>query len=679
MPPAAQLICVLLSTLVLSACGAGGRVAVGARNRGAGDSPDRPTIDAAELFSDQGTLFDRNPQPSVSDPVAVTLRAGHGNVTSANIEYYDTADGAFHYVHMHVAATDPTGKYDYWEGKIPAGAAKKYYRFEVGNGTQTLWYNADGVSRTEPAAGNFFIIPGFDTPDWMKNGVMYEIFVDRFFDGDPGNDVTNGQYSYAGCATERHAWGRSVYAIVSGCNAEVFFGGDLTGIDQKLSYIKRTLGADIVYLTPIFQAPSNHKYDTANYDEVDPAFGTNAELETLIHDVHGRVNGPPGYIILDGVFNHTGDSSCWFGRETYGTFKCSVIGADQSQSSLYYSWYTFQDWPRQYSNFLSLVPTMPKLNYGASGSPVRRRIYGNATSVVQTYLRTPYGIDGWRLDSAQLLDADGNSGSDATNHQIMRELRTAVLSVNPNAEILGEFWGDPTPWLDGGHEWDGAMNYNGFTDPLSQWLCGVDEGGKSATLDVSEFDAALRSARADLPVNVQETMTNELGTHDTPRFTTRCGNDLAKTELAMVFQFTYVGTPAIYYGDEYGMHGANDPDDRRTFDWSRATLSDPPVALAHRLIEIRNTYPALRTGSFMTLLANDADDVYAYGRFDANNRIAVVLNASAAAHRVTVPVGELSMTDGSTVRALLAGGVYTVVQGAVTVNVAADSGVILEQ
>ena len=677
-PQRASAIAVFMAATLLAGCGGGGAPAAMSSSSGSGSgSAGASTINTAELFSDQGSMYDSNIEPSATDPVTVTLRTGHGNVTSANIKYYDTADGSFHYVPMKIASTDPTGRFDYWQGTIPASASEKYYRFEIGNGSQTLWYNADGVSAIEPSSGDFFVIPGFKTPDWMKNGVMYEIFVDRFFDGNPANDVTSGQYTYAGCATEQHAWGTSVYASVPGCNAEVFFGGDLAGIDQKLSYIKQTLGADILYLTPIFEAPSNHKYDTADYYKVDPAFGTASDLETLIQDVHSSANGPAGYLILDGVFNHTGDSNCWFGRETYGTFTCSVTGAYQSQSSPYYSWYTFQSWPDQYSTFANAVPTMPKLNYGSSA--VREQIYAGANSVVQTYLKAPYGIDGWRLDSAQMLDAGGNGGSDATNHQIMEELRTAVLSVNPSAEILGEYWGDPAPWLDNGNQWDGAMNYNGFTDPLSEWLCGVDESGKSASIDVTQFDSWLRGARADLPVNAQETMTNELGTHDTPRFTTRCGDSLAKTELAMILQFTYVGTPTIYYGDEYGMQGENDPDDRRTFDWSQATLSDPPVALAHKLIAIRDTYPALRTGSFMTLIADDTDDVYAYGRFDADNRIAVVLNADASAHSVTVPVWQLSMTDGSAVTDLLSGTAYTVDNGNVTVTLPADSGAILEQ
>lgn len=635
-------------------------------------------INTAALFSDQGTLYDSNPEPSATQPVTVTLRAAHDNVTAVEIKYFDTADQAFHYVPMHKSSTDPTGRFDYWQGTIPASGSEKYYRFRVTNGTETVWYNAAGASSTQPAIGDFYIIPGFHTPNWMKNGVMYEIFVDRFYDGNPRNDVTNGEYTYRGCATEQHAWGATTQPSVHGCGSEVFFGGDLAGIDQKLEYIKKTLGANILYLTPIFESPSNHKYDTTNYFKVDPAFGTTRTLEKLIHDVHSDSNGPRGYIILDGVFNHTGAANCWFGRYTYDHISCTVIGADRSKASPYYSWYTFQKWPNKYSMFFNVMD-MPKLNYGAPGSPVREEIYASRHSVVQTYLRPPFSIDGWRLDSAQMLDANGGPGSDATNHQIMRELRTAVLSANPHAEILGEYWGNASPWLADGKQWDGAMNYNGFTNPLSEWMCGVNESGKRASIDVTQFDAWLHRTRAAIPVNAQETMTNELGTHDTPRFATRCGGVLAKSELGMIFQFTYVGTPAIYYGDEYGMKGAMPFANRRTFNWSKATLSDPPVALTHRLIAIRHRYAALRTGSFITLLTDNARNVYAFGRFDRTHRIAVVLNNSDKAEAVAVPVWQLSDVNGSKVTDLLTGKQYRVGDGAVRITLAAYHGAILEQ
>ncbi|HEY1889511.1 MAG TPA: alpha amylase N-terminal ig-like domain-containing protein [Steroidobacteraceae bacterium] len=631
------------------------------------------------LFSDQGTMYDSNPEPSATTPVTLTLRACKGDITAAHIKYLDTADNSFHRISMRRRSSDPAGMFDYWQGTVPASGSEKYYRFQINDGSATVWLNAAGINSSEPSSGDFFIIPGFKTPDWMKNGVMYQIFPDRFYDGDTSNDIASDEYTYDGCATEHHRWGARVFPSADGCRSEVFFGGDLAGIDQKLGYIKRTLGADIVYLNPIFKSPSNHKYDTQDYYQVDPAFGTAATLQHLIADIHSGSNGPAGRIILDGVFNHSGDTNCWFGRQTYASISCSQPGAYQSQSSRYYSYYTFQSWPRSYSTFAMSVPSMPKLNYGPSGSAVRNRIYGGKTSVIQTYLRAPYRIDGWRLDVAQALDAGGKDGSDPTNHEIMRELRAAVLSVNPSAEILGEYWDDASPWLDDGKQWDGAMNYNGFTRPVSEWICGVDEKGIGAPINASTLDRRLRATRADLPIGVQETMPNELGTHDTSRFATRCGADIRKTYLGLIFQFTYMGTPTIYYGDEYGEQGGNDPDNRRTFDWTQATTSNTAVALTQKLISIRNTYPQLRTGSYMTLLVDTTNHIYAFGRWDANHRIAVVLNNTANTESVTIPAWQLSMTNGSRVTDLLTNATYQVASGNLTVSVQGHYGAILEQ
>lgn len=659
--------CALLAGLLL--CNAGRAEACSHDNR----------VERGYLFSDQGTMYDSNPEPTATAPVILTLRACKGDISGARIEYYDSADESLHWIPMHWVSHDPTGRFDYWRGTVPASGSEKHYRFRIDDGPATVWLNAAGITSSEPASGDFFIIPGFGTPDWMKDGVMYQIFPDRFYDGDTSNDVTDGQYTYGGCATEHHAWGASVFAKVKGCNSEVFFGGDLAGVEQKLGYIKGTLGADIVYLNPIFASPTNHKYDTQNYYRVDPAFGTDATLQHLIAAMHGGANGPPGYVILDGVFNHSGDSNCWFGKQAYGSISCPQPGAYRSQSSPYYGYYTFQSWPGSYSTFAMSVPSMPKLDYAATGSAVREQIYGAKTSVMQTYLRPPYRIDGWRLDVAQSLDAGGKDGSDATNHEIMRELHAAVASVNPKAEILGEYWGDPSPWLDDGKEWDGAMNYNGFTRPVSEWLCGKDENGKHVSINEKALDRLLHASRAGLPVGVQETMTNELGTHDTMRFATRCAGDVRKTQLGLILEFTYVGTPGIYYGDEYGMRGAADPDDRRTFDWSQANTGNATVALTHKLASIRHRYPALRSGSFMTLVTDDARRIYAFGRFDAHHRLAVALNDGGDTRTVTIPAYQLSMTNGSRVTDLLTGRSYQVSNGRLTIRVAGRYGAILEQ
>ena len=397
-------------------------------------------------------------------------------------------------------------------------------------------------------------------------------------------------------------------------------------------------------------------------------------LQQLISDIHSTSNGPAGYVILDGVFNHTGDTNQWFDKYNWW----ATNGAYESQSSPWYNYYTFQTWPGTYSAFFG-IPSMPKLDYGASGSAVRNAIYGSSTSVMQTYLNAPYGIDGWRLDAAQYLDAGGNNGSDATNHQIMAEMRSAVKSVNPNADILGEFWGNAGPWTTSGNQWDGAMNYDGFTQPVSEWITGEDYSGNAASIPVSQFDSWLHGTRANYPTNVQQVMSNFLSSHDITRFGNRAGGDIWKTYLALIFQMTYVGTPTIYYGDEYGMQGGADPDNRRTFDWTVGTSTNSAVALTGKLTAIRNAYPALRTGSFMTLLTDDTNKLYAYGRFDATNRIAVALNNDSVSHTITVPVWQLSVTNGSTLTDLLSGTAYTVTNGQVTVTVNGHYGAILAQ
>lgn len=632
------------------------------------------------LFSDQGPMFDSNPEPTATTPVTVTLRTCKSDITSANVKYYDTADSSYHWVSMVWVSNDPTGTFDYWQGTIPASGSEKYYRFQINDGSSTAWLNAAGITSSEPSSGDFFVIPGFKTPDWMKNGVVYQVFPDRFYNGDTSNDVTSGQYTYGGCATEQHAWGTSVLSTAdpTNCNSEVFFGGDLTGVDQKLSYVKGTLGADILYLNPIFNSPTVHKYDTQNYYEIDPAFGTSSTLQQLISDVHSSANGPKGYIILDGVFNHSGDSNCWFQKQLYDGITCSYQGAYQSQSSAYYGYYTFQSWPNSYSDFYGFGG-MPKLDYGTSGSAVRNQIYGSSTSVMKTYLASPYKIDGWRLDFPQALDSGGNGGTDATNHQIMQEMRSAVKSSNSSADILGEYWGDASSWLDDGTEWDNVMNYNGFTQPVSEWMCGVDYHGNSASINESSLDSWLVGTRADVPVNVQETWTNELGSHDTERFATRCGGNIWDTYLGLIFQFTYIGTPTIYYGDEYGEQGGNDPDNRRTFDWTQANTGNTAVALTQKLISIRNQYPELRTGSIKTLLVDTTNHIYAFGRWDANHRIAVVLNNTSNTETVTIPAWQLSMTNGSSVTDLLTNNTYQVSNGNLTVSVEGHYGAILEQ
>lgn len=575
---------------------------------------------------------------------------------------------------MSKVGNDTTGQYEFWQGTIPTSSSAKHYHFQINDGSYTVWYDAKGPSDTEATTRDFFIIPNFKTPDWMKNGVMYQIFPDRFYNGDMSNDIQTGTNQYNGNLAEKKTWGSSVLAGAGYNNNLVFFGGDLSGVNQKLSYIKQTLAANIIYMHPIFQAPTNHKYDTEDYYSVDSGLGTNALLQTLISNIHSSTNGPKGYVVLDGVFNHTGDTNQWFDKYN----KWPTAGAYESQSSTWSNYYNFQTWPTTFSTFLA-SSRLPKLNFGSTGSSVRNALYNASTSVAKTYLGAPYSIDGWRLDAPQYADKDSGSGNNSTNHTIWKEFRSAVKSINPNANILGEYWGNASSWTAAGDQWDGATNFDGFTQPVSEWITGKDYSNNAALIPTSQFDSWLLGTRANYPTNVQQVMSNHLGNHDITRFGTRARGDIWKTYLALFFQMTYIGTPTIYYGDEYGMQGGADPDNRRTFDWAQGTTSNSAVSLTQQLISIRNQYPALRTGSFMTLLADDATDIYSFGRFDNTNRIAVVLNNDTARKSVTVPVSKMSVMDGSTMTDQITGTTYTVQNGSVTVSVNGHYGAILTQ
>lgn len=629
-------------------------------------------INTSALFHDQGPIYDSAPDPTSTTPVTLKLQCQTENLTAANIIYYDSATGANYTVPMVWVGKDPTNDYDYWQGTIPASSSEKYYYFEVISGSAVAYYNADGPTTTQTSNDSFYIIPGFSTPSWMKNGIMYQIFPDRFYDGNTSNDIKTNAYNYEGNDPVLESWGASPYAPSGYNNSYVFFGGDLAGVQQKLSYITSTLGANIIYLNPIFQSPTNHKYDTTNYFNVDPCFGGNSALESLVSAMHSA----GGYVVLDGVFNHTGDSNGWFGEASFEGSTNGITGAYQSQSSPYYSWYTFYTWPSSYAEFTG-ASSMPKLNYGASGSAVRNEIYGNPTSVAQTYLKSPYSIDGWRLDASSMLDANGNGGSDATNHQIWQEFRKAAKGVNPNAVIFGEQWGDPSSWLYDGSELDSTTNYIGFTDPVTQWINGYDYNDNASSLTVSQFDSTLLATRAKIPTDSQQTMTNFLGSHDTWRFGQLAGGNLWHTYLGLIFQMTYVGTPCIYYGDEYGMEGEDDPDDRRCMNWSDATTSNTAVALTQKLIGIRKKYSCLRTGSYMTLLTDNTNQIYAYGRLDNSNRIVVVLSNASNTETETVPVAMAGITNGTVLTDAISGASYTVSNGSVTVSVMGHYGLVL--
>lgn len=635
------------------------------------------------LFSDQGLLYMSPTEPGSTMPVAVTLRVFKNDITAATIKYFDTADNSFHSVPMSRAKDDATGRFEFWQGDVPASQSLKYYRFQIVDGTATAWLNAGGITSAEPTTEDFWIVPGFHTPDWAKQAIYYQIFPDRFFDGDPNNNLAfksstpvlpvNGvcpaeSYLYFNrCAYQHNAWSESPENPGFG---DDFFGGDLVGITAKIDpYLKSTLGVTALYLNPIFESPSNHKYDTQDYTIVDPHFGTNADLAKLIQTAHTS-GGTRMAVLLDGVFNHTSTFHRWFDEQHLYT----TDGAYESASSPWADRYVFLTWPNVYCDWAGIA-SLPKLNYGSSG--LRDDLYRRSNSVMQTYLKPPYGADGWRLDAAEELvtiSSEPNAAScgGTDDHAIWREVRTYVKSVNPEALLLGEQWHNANAWMNG-KEWDAVMNYNGFNVPVSKWITCQNLHGEEAgqCLSVTAFDQWMRGTLADYPRPTQLAMMNSLSTHDTERFLWRAGGDEWKMKLAIILQMTYVGSPAIYYGDEVGLTGGNDPDDRRTFNWDSSTWNQTLLSLYKTMIGIRKRVSALNDGSFKTLLVDDANKLYSYGRWDMSTWAIVVLNNDIVGHAASVPAYQLSIPDGTKLIDQLTGTPYTVGGGIVAIPASA--------
>ncbi|MCK4258809.1 MAG: alpha-glucosidase C-terminal domain-containing protein [Halanaerobiales bacterium] len=608
------------------------------------------------VFHDQGPMYFSPQEPTANDNAYIRLRVFKSDITGGTIKYYDSGDGQFHYVNMYWVKNDPTGVFDIWEGVISGSSSTKWYRLQISDGWKNAWLNAKGISSNEPSQGDFWIVPQFSTPDWVKDAIFYQIFPDRFCNGNTSNDVVDGEYVYLGDSVIAKGWDESMDGV-----GHEFYNGDLIGVYQKLpTYLQEELGINAIYLNPIFQSPNNHKYDCQDFYLVDPHFGSNNDLAYLVDKAHSTNDFAGDYrvsIVLDGVFNHTGTWHYWFDKDN----DYASLGAYESQSSTWRSFYTFSNWPNDYVSWWGL-PTMPKLDF--SSTQLGDEIYRNSDSVIQHYLKAPYNIDGWRFDVANEI---GKNGTEEGNHEIWQEIRTYIKSVNPDAYMLGEFWENSVSWL-GGDQWDAAMNYYGFIIPVSNWVAGKDTHNNTQVIDTNTFDIQLTQRLAEIPRQAQLTMLNSLSTHDTARFLYRADEDIWKLKVAAVFQMTFIGTPCIYYGDEIGMTGGNDPYNRASFRWDPADWNNDILTLYKNLIQIRKTYPALKTGSFKPLLVDNNNKIYSFGRWDEDNRIIVALNNDSTSHNVTVNAWQLSIPNGATVTDALTGNQYTVVNGQITIT-----------
>ncbi len=503
---------------------------------------------------------------------------------------------------------DQEGCWFMYEGTLrlnPADDVTRYAFKVIPEGAGQLWLSEYGQTPYFPErAGHFRFNPSYKPVPWLWSQVFYQIFPERFFDGDPSNNVVSGEYLYEGEPVVAKAWD-DLPERKQG--PREFYGGDLEGVRQKLPYLQ-SLGVTALYLNPVFTSPSSHKYDTVDYDAVDPHFGGNEALENLCAELREC-----GFrLILDAVVNHTSERHAWFDR--FGEQpEPGAYGGGETRG-----FYTFaSEDPDSYSGWVG-VRTLPVLDF--SHPEVRRRIYEADDAVLRRWLRSPYSVDGWRFDVVHML-GDGTGAKN--NAYYIREFRRVLREENPEALILGEHFFEATSWLQGDQE-DSAMNYYGFTMPVRAFLGGVDHLGYPLVIDARDFSHLLTRARAQLSLEIQLSQFNLLGSHDVSRILTLLGGDVVRLKLAVTLLFTYIGVPCVYYGDEVGLEGGGDPDCRRTFPWDETRWNDDVTAHYRALIALRRERRVLQEGLFIQLYAEG--NVFAFAQTLEDEVVIVIIN-----------------------------------------------------
>lgn len=671
------------------------------------------------LFSDGGQDYVIPAEPDINEKVTIRFRTAHNDVEEVSL-----LSGGKSYAMWKQSSK---GEFDYYEIEIQLGTEPFRYTFEIKSGEDICFFNKYGVFDHIEAYYEFVIVPGFSTPEWAKGAVMYQIFVDRFCNGDPTNDVVDREYVYIGepCAKVKD-WKKPPEAM----DIRNFYGGDLQGVWDKLDYLQ-DLGVEVIYFNPLFVSPSNHKYDIQDYDYIDPHYGkivvdggeplpegakdnihaskyqirtgdirnleaSNQFFADLVEELHRRGMR----VILDGVFNHCGSFNKWLDRERiYDQQPDYPKGAYVSKDSPYRSFFHFHDnrdevWPNNgsYDGWWG-HDTLPKLSY--EDSPNLEQYIMN---IGRKWVSPPYNVDGWRLDVAADLGC-----SNEYNHLFWKRFRKEVKDANPDTLILAEHYGDPAEWLQG-DEWDSVMNYDAFMEPLTWFLTGMEKHSDERRTDLwgngSNFVGAMRHFMSSMLMPSLQVAMNELSNHDHSRFLTRTnhivgrvhdvgtkaaeeGINFAVMREAVVVQMTWIGAPTVYYGDEVGLCGFTDPDNRRTFPWGRENKE--LLEFHKEMIQIHKTEKPLKKGSIKLLASNW--NFLAYARFQGDEQVVVVLNNSKDLMEVTIPVWLAGVPKQCRMKQLIYSyesgyttdySEYVVADGEVVMNIGRHSAVVMK-
>ncbi|MBM7586485.1 glycosidase [Bacillus pakistanensis] len=527
------------------------------------------------------------------DDLHIRIRTKKKDVTKVTLLFgdpYRWEDGKWVYDSIPMTLTGTDSLFDYWLVEITPPFRRLRYGFVLYDGSSETFFGEKGFfQKPSTDVADYFCFPFLNTadvflaPQWVKNTVWYQIFPERFANGNSSNDP-NGALP----------WGSNEPS------PDNFFGGDLEGVLENISYLK-DLGINGIYFTPIFKAFSNHKYDTIDYLELDPAFGDKETFKRLIKACHDQ----DIKVMLDAVFNHSGFY--------FPPFQDVLQHGEKSK---YKDWFHIHDFPIKtepvpnYDTF-AFTPFMPKLN--TENNEVKDYLLN-----VARYWIEEFDIDGWRLDVANEID-----------HQFWREFRQEVKAIKPDLYILGEIWHDSMPWLRG-DQFDAVMNYPFTTNLLNLFA--------KQSISSKQFVENMTNVLHMYPKNIHDVAFNLVGSHDTPRVLNECNQDENRAKQIFTFLLTFIGTPCIYYGDEIGMSGGQDPGCRKCMEWDGEKQNRDLFTHIQTLIRLRKKEPLLANEGTLSFLPPELHrDSIAFTKSDGKQTVLVLMNCSEQDINYTLP------------------------------------------
>ncbi|MGE7183310.1 glycoside hydrolase family 13 protein [Peribacillus sp. NPDC006672] len=541
--------------------------------------------------------------PIDTETLHIRLRTKKQDISSAGLIFgdpYISDNGLWQFEELPMCLSGSDNRYDYWHIYVKPPYRRIRYGFKLLSEDESAIYTEKGFFKEPPRdPGSYFAIPYlhqnevFGAPEWVKDTIWYQIFPERFANGNPDNDPEGVK-----------PWGSEEPAV------DNFFGGDFEGIIEHLDYLEK-LGINGIYFTPIFHAYSNHKYDTIDYRKIDPQFGTKETLKTLINECHKRNIR----VMLDAVFNHSG--------YYFPPFQDLL---EKGADSKYKDWFHPHSFPLKggerpnYETF-GFFESMPKLN--TANPEVKEYLLE-----VSAYWIKEFDIDAWRLDVANEVD-----------QPFWREFRTTVKNIKPDIYILGEIWHDSMPWLRG-DQFDAVMNYP-FTNQVFRLVA-------SQTINAREFIEEMTAIYQSYPTNVFDVTFNLLGSHDTPRIFTDCGEDLARAKLIHAILLTFNGSPCIYYGDEIGLTGGMDPGCRKCMVWEEGKQNTELFNEIKALILLRKEERLLANdGKFKFLDTTENENIVAYQKYNGERSVVILINPTDVQQSYTLPfdLKERTLTD----------------------------------